>query len=268
MDSDRSSIRSIRDSADGAKQLIDNLLLEQAARAEGHSVDQYLSRNVESLAVSTAEVDQAFERSRFSFRACSRQKPSTASGALWRTTGATKRSIPYWENCDGRRVLPTTWSRKAWRCWTSRRRKAHRSVRRAHPLLSWSFPISHVPTAGPHNRRCVESWRDGRAVYGWYFGISPWSSTPKRYRGHALRCAPSGRPASGRCTTASSPPLDLRSGSTGFSSAVVQNLRASPAPRRSAPTRRRHRASRARRSSGALPTRGRSREYPVKYFGS
>ncbi len=57
--------RQVRQTA--LNKLIDNLLLEQAARAEGLSVDQYLSRNVESLAVSTAEVDQAFERSRAQF---------------------------------------------------------------------------------------------------------------------------------------------------------------------------------------------------------
>ncbi len=47
--------------------LIDNLLLEQAAQAEGCSVGDLLSRHVESVGVSTAEVDQAYERSRDEF---------------------------------------------------------------------------------------------------------------------------------------------------------------------------------------------------------
>jgi protein-disulfide isomerase len=47
--------------------LIDNLLLEQAARAERVSVGDYLSRHVESVGVSAAEVDQAYERSRDQF---------------------------------------------------------------------------------------------------------------------------------------------------------------------------------------------------------
>jgi len=47
--------------------LIDNLLLEQAARAAGTDTGDYLHRNVESVEVSPAEVDQAYERSRNQF---------------------------------------------------------------------------------------------------------------------------------------------------------------------------------------------------------
>ena len=47
--------------------LIDNLLLEQAARAAGTDTDDYLRRNVESVGVSPADVDQAYERSRNQF---------------------------------------------------------------------------------------------------------------------------------------------------------------------------------------------------------
>jgi protein-disulfide isomerase len=46
---------------------VDNLLLEQAARAEGITVDEYLRRHVESVAIPGAEVDQAWERSRDQF---------------------------------------------------------------------------------------------------------------------------------------------------------------------------------------------------------
>jgi protein-disulfide isomerase len=49
------------------KKLIDNLLLEQAARAEGTTTDDYLRRNVESVGVSASEVDQGYERSRNQF---------------------------------------------------------------------------------------------------------------------------------------------------------------------------------------------------------
>lgn len=47
--------------------LIDNLLLEQAARASGTDTEGYLRRYVESVGVSSAEVDQAYERSRNQF---------------------------------------------------------------------------------------------------------------------------------------------------------------------------------------------------------
>jgi protein-disulfide isomerase len=43
--------------------LIDNLLLRQAARREGTTVDDYLSKRVESVTVSSADVDAAYERS-------------------------------------------------------------------------------------------------------------------------------------------------------------------------------------------------------------
>ncbi len=57
--------RQIRQAA--LNKLIDNLLLEQAARAENRSVSEYLFQHVESVAVSPAEVDQAYERSREQF---------------------------------------------------------------------------------------------------------------------------------------------------------------------------------------------------------
>jgi protein-disulfide isomerase len=57
--------RQIRQSA--LNKLIDNLLLEQAARAEGIGVADYLQRHVEAVGVSTAEVDEAYERSRAEF---------------------------------------------------------------------------------------------------------------------------------------------------------------------------------------------------------
>lgn len=48
----------------GLNRLIDNLLIQQAARAEGVSVEEYLARNVERITVSAAEVDEAYERSK------------------------------------------------------------------------------------------------------------------------------------------------------------------------------------------------------------
>lgn len=57
--------RQVRQTA--LNKLIDNLLLEQAARAEFVSVSDYLSRHVESVGVSPAEVDQAYERSQDQF---------------------------------------------------------------------------------------------------------------------------------------------------------------------------------------------------------
>jgi predicted DsbA family dithiol-disulfide isomerase len=53
--------RQVRQAA--LEKLIDNLLLEQAARAEGRAVDEYLKRHVESVAVPDAEVDEAYQRS-------------------------------------------------------------------------------------------------------------------------------------------------------------------------------------------------------------
>lgn len=47
--------------------LIDNLLLEQAARKAGTDPTEYLRRNVESAGVTDPEVDQAYERSRKQF---------------------------------------------------------------------------------------------------------------------------------------------------------------------------------------------------------
>jgi protein-disulfide isomerase len=47
--------------------LIDNRLVEQAARAEGAAADEYLRRHVESVGASPEEVDQAYERSRSQF---------------------------------------------------------------------------------------------------------------------------------------------------------------------------------------------------------
>jgi protein-disulfide isomerase len=47
--------------------MIDNLLLEQAARKEGISVDQLLSSRVESVTVPSQEVDRAYEESREQF---------------------------------------------------------------------------------------------------------------------------------------------------------------------------------------------------------
>jgi protein-disulfide isomerase len=47
--------------------LIENVLLEQAARAEGLSVDEYLARRIESIQVPASDVDQAYARSRDQF---------------------------------------------------------------------------------------------------------------------------------------------------------------------------------------------------------
>jgi len=47
--------------------LIDNMLLEQAARKAGTDTADYLRRNVELVGVSSAEVDQAYERSQNQF---------------------------------------------------------------------------------------------------------------------------------------------------------------------------------------------------------
>jgi protein-disulfide isomerase len=58
-------IRQLREA--GLNKLIDNLLLEQAARAEGITTDEYLKRHVESVGVSSSDVDQAYSRSRDQF---------------------------------------------------------------------------------------------------------------------------------------------------------------------------------------------------------
>ena len=47
--------------------LIDTLLLEQAARKEGVSLDDYLRRHLEGVAVSDEEVEEAYQRSRNRF---------------------------------------------------------------------------------------------------------------------------------------------------------------------------------------------------------
>ncbi|MCL4849916.1 MAG: thioredoxin domain-containing protein [Bryobacteraceae bacterium] len=44
--------------------LIDNLLLEQAARSEGIALSEFLRKNVESVSVSEVDVDDAYEKSR------------------------------------------------------------------------------------------------------------------------------------------------------------------------------------------------------------
>ena len=58
-------VRQMRQSA--LDKLIDNLLLEQAARSQGISVDQYLQTRVESVTVESADVDRAYEQSRDQF---------------------------------------------------------------------------------------------------------------------------------------------------------------------------------------------------------
>jgi protein-disulfide isomerase len=58
-------VRQMRQAA--LSKLIDNLLLEQAARSEGTSVDQYLHARVESVSVASADVDRSYEQSREQF---------------------------------------------------------------------------------------------------------------------------------------------------------------------------------------------------------
>jgi protein-disulfide isomerase len=58
-------IRQLRESA--LSKLIDNLLLEQAAGKRGMSVDAYLHDKVESITISSAEVDRAYNASRDQF---------------------------------------------------------------------------------------------------------------------------------------------------------------------------------------------------------
>ena len=58
-------LRQLREGA--LNKLIDNLLLEQAARKEGISVDQYLQTRVESVTIPAAEVDRAYDASRDQF---------------------------------------------------------------------------------------------------------------------------------------------------------------------------------------------------------
>jgi protein-disulfide isomerase len=58
-------VRQMRQAA--LSKLIDNTLLEQAARSEGISVDQYLQTRVESVSVAPAHVDHAYAGSRDQF---------------------------------------------------------------------------------------------------------------------------------------------------------------------------------------------------------
>jgi protein-disulfide isomerase len=55
-------VRQMRQAA--LNKLIDNILLEQAARSEAMSVDRYLETRVESVTVASADVDRAYEQSR------------------------------------------------------------------------------------------------------------------------------------------------------------------------------------------------------------
>lgn len=57
--------RQIRDAT--LNKLIDNVLIEQAARAQGMSTDEYINRQVESVSVSSGEVDQAYSRNHDQF---------------------------------------------------------------------------------------------------------------------------------------------------------------------------------------------------------
>jgi protein-disulfide isomerase len=58
-------VRQMRQAA--LDKLIDNLLLEQAARSQGISVDQYLQTRVESVTVPSQDVDRAYYQSRDQF---------------------------------------------------------------------------------------------------------------------------------------------------------------------------------------------------------
>jgi protein-disulfide isomerase/Skp family chaperone for outer membrane proteins len=58
-------VRQLRQGA--LNKLIDNLLIEQAAKAEEIDIDAYLHKKVESVSVPAAEVDQAYDRSRDQF---------------------------------------------------------------------------------------------------------------------------------------------------------------------------------------------------------
>ena len=58
-------VRQMRQTA--LDKLIDNLLLEQAARSQGISVDQYLQTRVESVTVPSADIDRAYDGSRDQF---------------------------------------------------------------------------------------------------------------------------------------------------------------------------------------------------------
>jgi predicted DsbA family dithiol-disulfide isomerase len=62
MDAINNQILSLKQT--GLSRLIDNLLIHQAARAEGISVEQYLATHVERITVSSDEVDDAYERSK------------------------------------------------------------------------------------------------------------------------------------------------------------------------------------------------------------
>jgi protein-disulfide isomerase len=58
-------VRQMRQAA--LNKLIDNALLEQAARSQRISVDQYLQTRVESITVASADVDRAYDESRDQF---------------------------------------------------------------------------------------------------------------------------------------------------------------------------------------------------------
>lgn len=58
-------VRQMRQAA--LEKLIDNLLLEQAARSHGISVDQYLQTRVESITVPSTDIDRAYDASRDQF---------------------------------------------------------------------------------------------------------------------------------------------------------------------------------------------------------
>jgi protein-disulfide isomerase len=58
-------VRQMRQAA--LEKLIDNLLLEQAARSQEISVDQYLQTRVESVIVPSTDVDRAYDQSRDQF---------------------------------------------------------------------------------------------------------------------------------------------------------------------------------------------------------
>src|SRR5688572_14043678 len=62
LDAINSQIQTLKQT--GLNRLIDNLLIQQAARKEGVSVEQYLGVHVERLTVSAEEVDAAYERSK------------------------------------------------------------------------------------------------------------------------------------------------------------------------------------------------------------
>ena len=87
----------------GLSKLIDNLLIEQAAKATGVSVAEYLSTHVEQITVSASEVDDAYERSK-------NQLPATlAPEAKYRI----RRSLEDSRRADAMRTLLLDLRRKA-----------------------------------------------------------------------------------------------------------------------------------------------------------